>query len=551
MISQYILEIIGNLPLHNFDLLAVGITIAAIGILGFVIYINNKRSITNVSFLFFSVITILWSLINYLSYQITNPVYVLWLLRIVIFLGVWHSFSFFQFFYVFPEEKVAFPSWYKKILVPYVILLSLFTLTPYVFSGIAQVSPDGSVSKTVVQNGIVFFVLTVVGLLVASVIFFVKKMRHSEVSERGQYRFILIGTVISFTLLFIFNLILPGVFLDVTYIPYGAFYFFPFVAFTSYAIYKHKLFNIRAVAVIGLTFLLCVSSLLEIIFSTSLSQTILRGAVFLMVLAVSIMMNRFVETISEQREQLEKANVDLGKANEKLHELDQQKSEFISLASHQLRGPLGAIKGYASLILEGDFGPVSDKVKESVNIIFKSTEAMVVLVGDYLDISRIEQGRMNYDFTTFDFKELASAVVTEYQPTAEKAKIQLSFDCDNNDTFKVHADRGKIKQVIGNLIDNSIKYTPQGSVHVTLTKEKDKKILLAIKDTGVGILPEVLPHLFEKFTRAPDANKVNIMGTGLGLYVAKKMIEAHKGRVWAESEGKDHGSQFYIEMWSV
>jgi signal transduction histidine kinase len=113
----------------------------------------------------------------------------------------------------------------------------------------------------------------------------------------------------------------------------------------------------------------------------------------------------------------------------------------------------------------------------------------------------------------------------------------------------VNADKGKIKQVLGNIIDNSIKYTPTGGIHVWITaKIPEKKILISISDTGVGIHPEVLPKLFAKFTRAPDASKTNILGTGLGLYVAKKMIEAHHGRIWAESAGPGKGSTFFVEL---
>jgi signal transduction histidine kinase len=200
------------------------------------------------------------------------------------------------------------------------------------------------------------------------------------------------------------------------------------------------------------------------------------------------------------------------------------------------------------MLLDGDFGEVKDGVKDSIEKIYKSTQDLVVLVGDYLDVSRIEQGRMQYDFTQFDLRALVGTVVAELRPTIEKAKLNIEFNYDQNQDFSVNADIGKIKQVIGNLIDNAIKYTPKGGIHVWLTKNAPGKILISISDTGVGIPPEVLPRLFEKFTRAPDASKTNIMGTGLGLYVAKKMIEAHDGKVWAESPGQGKGTTFFIEL---
>jgi signal transduction histidine kinase len=200
------------------------------------------------------------------------------------------------------------------------------------------------------------------------------------------------------------------------------------------------------------------------------------------------------------------------------------------------------------MLLDGDFGPVEGEVKDAITKVYASTNDLVVLVGDYLDVSRIEQGRMQYDFSTFDLRDLAGTVVTELKPNIEKAKLQLDFDYDQNGEFRVNADQGKIKQVVSNLIDNSVKYTPKGSIHVWIAHTRPGKVTLSISDTGVGIHPEVLPRLFEKFTRAPDASKTNIMGTGLGLYVAKKMIEAHHGQIWAEPAGVGKGSSFFIEL---
>ena len=250
----------------------------------------------------------------------------------------------------------------------------------------------------------------------------------------------------------------------------------------------------------------------------------------------------------DARQKIEKLAKELEEANVHLTELDQQKSEFISLASHQLRGPLTAIKGYGSMILEGDFGPITDPIKEAVTKIFQSTSDLVVLVGDYLDVSRIEQGRMQYNFEHFDISQEIETVITELRPTLEKAHLTIAYDVDKSLQYFVDGDRGKIKQVIGNIVDNSIKYTPQGGIHVWLAKKDNNKVLITVSDTGVGIKKEVLPNLFEKFTRAPDASKTNIMGTGLGLYIAKKMIEAHHGRIWAESAGEGKGASFFIEL---
>lgn len=327
-----------------------------------------------------------------------------------------------------------------------------------------------------------------------------------------------------------------------------------FLGLIVYAIVKYKAFNVALLGAQALVLALVVLVGAQFFFNQNITSQIFTAATLLLSMTFGYFLIRGVKRDIERRKQIEKiaeelksTNTSLATANTRLQELDQQKTEFISLATHQIRGPLGAIKGHASLALEGDYGEINSGAKKAFETIMHSAQSLVVVVNDYLDVSRIEQGRMKYDLTNFDLKDLAKDVVNEQLPGIANKSLTLDFNCDQTQTYKVCADIGKIKQVFGNLIDNSIKYTPKGHIRVTLEKKEDK-ILFSIKDTGVGIKPEVLPNLFTKFSRAPDANKTNILGTGLGLYVAKKMIEAHNGRIWAESEGENKGSQFYIEL---
>jgi|GEM_PF-221524 len=258
------------------------------------------------------------------------------------------------------------------------------------------------------------------------------------------------------------------------------------------------------------------------------------------------------EKIEELADSLVKSNEKLESANIKLKELDKLKSEFLSLASHQIRNPLTAIKGYASLVLDGTYGEVSHAVREAVDRMYQSTQSLVIIVSDFLDISRIEQGTMKYDFTSFDINKLAVQVVEEFRPNILKAGLTISSVAGSGDYF-VNADQGKIKQVIGNLIDNAIKYTPKGSIKVALSRHSlsdgtSGRVRVTVSDTGVGIDQEVIPQLFAKFTRDKDAFKTNVSGTGLGLYLAKQMMQAHHGKIWAESDGRGKGSRFIIEL---
>jgi signal transduction histidine kinase len=274
---------------------------------------------------------------------------------------------------------------------------------------------------------------------------------------------------------------------------------------------------------------------------------------FILILLFSIFLVRGVYKEIEDKEKIEKlardlerVNQDLANANERLKELDKLKSEFLSLATHQIRAPLTSIKGYASLVLEGDYGKVPEPIKNVVQTIFNSCQNLVVIVSEFLDISRIEQGRMKYDLVEFDINKEIKEIITELKPTIEKSGLSVGFKSANTSN-NVYADMGKIKQVIGNILDNSIKYTPHGSITVSVY-DVANKIKVAVSDTGIGIAAEDITRLFSKFTRAKDAFRTNVIGTGLGLYVAKQMIEAQNGKIWVESHGLGKGSTFFIEL---
>ena len=247
--------------------------------------------------------------------------------------------------------------------------------------------------------------------------------------------------------------------------------------------------------------------------------------------------------------ELARLNTELGDANEKLKGLDKLKTEFLSLASHQLRSPLTAIKGYTSMLLDGSFGNVNDQQKEAIDRVFQSTNHLTQVVEDLLNVTKIEQGGMKYEMADFDIEKAVVELTRDLSITAEKKGLKLSFETDRHAPYTVYGDMEKIRQVILNLIDNSIKYTKEGTIKVALAKH-DGFILFSVTDTGMGIPPAIKSELFQKFSRG-EGGKVNTGGSGLGLYLAKIIIEAHKGRVWAESEGEGKGSSFIFELKAV
>ncbi len=244
---------------------------------------------------------------------------------------------------------------------------------------------------------------------------------------------------------------------------------------------------------------------------------------------------------------LQRTSAQLAEANEKLIDLDKAKSEFLSIASHQLYTPLTALRGYISMIEEGDYGPISDEQKPILDILTKSSNRLIDLIKNLLDISRIESGRLELNLESIDLVGMAEELVQDLLPNAIKKDLKLEFHKPEQSIAHVVVDSQRIRQVMLNFVDNAIKYTPAGKVDVYL-KQEGEKVLFSVQDTGKGLETNDIDQLFHKFIRVGGASRFNTEGTGLGLYVAKQIVGEHHGEVRAESEGVGKGSSFIMEL---
>jgi len=248
-------------------------------------------------------------------------------------------------------------------------------------------------------------------------------------------------------------------------------------------------------------------------------------------------------------DEVRKKTTELQKANDELRQLDAAKSEFISIASHQLRTPLTVIKGYVSMMQEGSFGEIPPKILENLNKIYVSNERLIGLVENLLDISRIESGRQEYNWTKIHLEDLAQTVVDNMKNNAKDKNVKLFFHKPKIQTPEVLVDANKLHEVMMNFVDNSLKYTKEGKIDVYITNDtKENMVNFYVKDTGMGISPEIKNSLFKKFSRGKDSFRIHTEGVGLGLYVAKMLIDAHQGKIWAESDGVGKGSAFYFSI---
>jgi signal transduction histidine kinase len=242
------------------------------------------------------------------------------------------------------------------------------------------------------------------------------------------------------------------------------------------------------------------------------------------------------------QEKVDAATKQLRNANQRLKELDQTKDEFISMASHQLRTPLTTIKGYLSMVLDGDVGPVTKDERKIIQQAFDSSERMVFLIGDLLNISRLQSGKFVIENKPTDLAKMVDDQVDQLKETA--ANHHLTLDFKKPDKFPaLNLDETKIQQVVMNFMDNAIFYTPAGGSIIVALEATDHEIRYTVTDTGLGVPKSEQHHLFAKFYRAGNARKMRPDGTGLGLFMAKKVIAAQGGAIIFKSvEGK--GSTF-------
>jgi signal transduction histidine kinase len=242
------------------------------------------------------------------------------------------------------------------------------------------------------------------------------------------------------------------------------------------------------------------------------------------------------------QQKVDEATKKLRHANEKLRELDETKDDFISMASHQLRTPLTSVKGYISMIIEGDAGKINHMQREMLGQAFFSSQRMVYLIADLLNVSRLKTGKFVIELTPIDLSVVVEEELAQLEETAAARNLTLTYDKPKHFPLLM-IDEVKTRQVIMNFVDNAIYYTPVGGhIDVQLT-EKDSAVELRVSDDGIGVPKSEQPHLFTKFYRAGNARKARPDGTGLGLFMAKKVIVAQGGSLIFESkEGK--GSTF-------
>ena len=331
---------------------------------------------------------------------------------------------------------------------------------------------------------------------------------------------------------------------------------------------KYNFLNIKLFAAQTLIILILFIVGSEYFFTKSLIEYMLISLALLLAITCGMLFIKSTKEEIKHKEQLRIMSEQLVIANDNMRKLDSAKTEFLSIASHQLRTPLTAIKGFVSLLLENSYGEITSPQKSALEKVYASSERLIQLVEDLLNVSRIESGRMQFAIEKSDITKLLNELYENFLLVAKNKKFHFDLKLPEGGLpEEIPFDYAKVRELVSNFMDNALKYTEKGGVTVIAEKRPEGVIIdengfvipnkksqygpvlrVTVSDTGIGVPKEEIPYLFKKFSRGKDVSRLHVGGTGLGLYVGKAIAEAHHGAVWVESDGAGKGSRFIIEI---
>ena len=508
-------------------------------VLGIFVYTKNPRSKINKSFAITSILFSFWILDNFFmgltnSHFLARTVYALGSLlfpSVLIFISEFcgNSISKIREAVYWAIGLLFFILSFTKLFIKEIISVKLGT-----FEG---------------TYGTIFYFWTVYMTLfiIYSVFIFVKYYRISEGLKKLQIKYVATGFISTGIFGILVDVILPllgnkkWMAIDST----AALFY---LSFTAYAIVARQLFGIRVIltqVLVGVIAILLLAQSIAAI--PNWIEFSWKLVLFLLFLFFGYLLIQSVIREIQRRAELQRLY-------EEVDKLSRAKSEFLSIASHQLRTPLTAIKGYISMILEGSYGKFEEKGKPPLEKVYQSNERLIKQVNDLLNVSRIEGGTLVLDLEKTSIESIISSVIDEMKIKSNEKNLYLEWEKPKTPLPEVTIDAGKFRQVILNIIDNCIKYTKKGGIKVLAELKKANAewpkglILIKIQDTGAGMGKEELEKMFESFSRGKAGGELWTAGLGLGLYIARKFTEIHNGKVRAESEGEGKGSTFYIEL---
>ncbi len=512
-------------------------------LLAFLVYKSDNKSATNIIFVLLSLTTSLWLVAIRKAGIPSTPALVLWYTRFTVFLAVPQSVLFFLLAHTLPNKNILLKRHLYKLLIFATLFMMAATLSPLIFK---DVIIQGNTIRSIPGIGIPFFALFTSFFSLGTIVILFKKTKNSTGEVKSQSTIMMRGILLMLGLI-ISTIMIPVIFFqNQTFIAFSPLYALIFFGMTAYAVVKNHLFNLKVIATEAFAFILLTIIFSEMVVAPTIAEKFLNFFIFVITAIFSGLLIQSVKREVKQREELEVLSKELAGANVKLKALDQARAEFITIASHQLRTPPATIKWYLSAALAGDYGKIPDDVAPVIEKAAITNNHLISLIEDMLNVSRIERGKMEFLFEQTNTEELAHFAYEQLIPMAQNKKLELTYIAPKKALPLIMADKEKLKQVMNNMIDNSIKYTKKGTVKVSL-EQIGNEIKFQVEDTGKGISLEDSKAIFEKYSRGKESVKQSA-GLGLGLYVAKIIVEQHKGKIWAESKGEGLGSKFCFSL---
>lgn len=526
-------------------------------VLALVVWFSRARRAVRASYALVAIGVSLWALSNSLFQSASLPAAILWArasdaAALVIVL------AFFYFTHVFPGGQ--FP---RRLRVPFLavsVVLIVASLLPGTFIVTVR---QGSAGRELVRHfpAIYLFAAVVGGGFLWAFAVLAQNLHGATAVERAQVTIILVGAAIATSLGVIMNLVLPMLG-NYSLVWLGPDMASVLLVASMYAITKHRLFESRVVLSELLAALLFLGALyLALRFPSPpyiyyqavfLALTIVVGILFLRSankeVAVTEKLQAANETLADRNRRLASLTDNLEHANESLKELMEIKTEFLHIASHQLRTPLTSIRGLLEMQAHGDFErlPVEERKQIQRNML-SSANQFNNIVNDLLDAMELEGGAMNFRFAPVQLEGLIDDVMRTLKPNYDRKGLSLVFERPTTPLPLVEADGQYLREALMNLIDNAEKYTPHGGVTIR-AEQKPNAVEVSVTDTGIGIDPEEAPRLFGKFVRGRRSSAIHTDGSGLGLYIIKRIVEAHHGQIRLASPGIGQGTTAHVTL---
>ncbi len=527
------------------------LTAAASFLLGIFVVSKNWKNWKNRMWFFTTIAISIWSFS--LAMEVSSPNYntALFWNKILNIGAIFIPIFFYHFIVLFLEKKEKEKTY---IIIGYLFAFLLLSFNLFSSLFVKGVPPSSGLRFWIEVGPLYYFFFGFFVIYFLRIIYLLfKERKKSEDIKRAQINYLLIAILFGFGG-GIMNFI-PQVF-SVNIFPFGNFLVVLYAFFITYSVLRHHLFHSHVIATELFTLAILIFLFFRVLIAKDFQDLLVNAGLLVVISIFSGLLVRSVLREVKQREKLEKMTEEIKKAYEiekkahhELQGLSEAKNQFIMATQHHLRTPLTSIMGYIDLILSGTYGKVPKKMKDAIIKLQTSTKRLIRIVNEILDISQFQLGKQVVDVKPgVDMEAVVDEIAEELNFEAKSKEIDLKLKKPKEKLPKIKADEEKIKVALFNLVDNAVKYTAKGGVSINI-ETTDHSLRIAIKDTGIGIEKEELPKLFSKiFERGKKAKKVFTTGRGIGLFISSRIIRAHNGKVWAESEGKGKGSTFFVEL---